>query len=155
MENIQKLAKEIRSNLLRNIPLEDQKDVLARYIGTDWKCYARFCDERYTRNLVYRDDIFDILILCWNKEQESAIHDHPENGCIVKILEGSLIEKVYDKSGTKLILTKKLVKGDISYQRGAEGLHNIVNEGNKCAVTIHVYSPPNYTPKFYFKLHEK
>ncbi|KAJ1652594.1 hypothetical protein IWQ61_007110 [Dispira simplex] len=62
----------------------------------DWAQYAWFDKYRYTRNLV--DDgngQFNLLILAWGPNHHSAIHDHSHSHCIMKILDGSLMESQY------------------------------------------------------------
>jgi len=59
----------------------------------DWKKYAKFDRYRYTRNLVDAgNDRFNLMILCWNEGQSSAIHDHADSHCFMKILKGGLSE---------------------------------------------------------------
>ena len=50
----------------------------------------------YTKNLVFRNDNFEIFVVCWSGKQGSYIHDHSENGCILKILKGRLTEYKYN-----------------------------------------------------------
>ena len=52
------------------------------------KKYALFDDRKnYTRNLIATDDeTFTLLLLCWNADKESPIHDHVS----------SIINRVYD-----------------------------------------------------------
>ncbi|CRK95868.1 CLUMA_CG009315, isoform A [Clunio marinus] len=63
---------------------------------SDWKKYAKFDRYRYTRNLVDAgNDRFNLMILCWNEGQSSAIHDHADSHCFMKILKGGLTEVKY------------------------------------------------------------
>ena len=45
----------------------------------EWKKYALFDSmKNYTRNLIATDnETFTLLLLCWNPNKESPIHDHP------------------------------------------------------------------------------
>lgn len=38
--------------------------------------YTFFRGEYYTRNLIYRDDLFDVMTICWKPGQKTAIHTH-------------------------------------------------------------------------------
>lgn len=40
------------------------------------KPYAHFRDQYYTRNLIYRDPFFEVMVICWKKGQQTAIHTH-------------------------------------------------------------------------------
>ena len=42
------------------------------------------------------NELFEIIIISWNYNQKSPIHNHPENGCLMKILKGSLTEEKYN-----------------------------------------------------------
>lgn len=149
---IEDLAKSVIDELKNGKQLENLHYMLAKYHGQDWKDYVNFNKDTYVRNLVYQDDNIDILILCWNSYQQSGIHDHPENGCLLRIMQGKLTEEVYEKDvDNKFILKEenKLLTDEISYQVGKDGLHNIINEDEEQVVSIHIYSPPNYRPQFY------
>jgi cysteine dioxygenase len=62
----------------------------------DWKKFAKFDRYRYTRNLVDAgNDKFNLMILCWNEGHSSAIHDHADSHCFMKVLKGSLAEVRY------------------------------------------------------------
>lgn len=48
---------------------------------------------RYTRNLVDEGNgRFNLMVLCWGEGHGSAIHDHANAHCIMKILQGELCE---------------------------------------------------------------
>jgi cysteine dioxygenase len=40
------------------------------------KQYTFFRDEYYTRNLIYKDDLFEVMTICWKPGQKTAIHTH-------------------------------------------------------------------------------
>jgi cysteine dioxygenase len=40
------------------------------------KPYVNFRDEYYTRNLVYRDALFEVMVICWKSGQKTPIHTH-------------------------------------------------------------------------------
>ena len=152
MDTIEQLAIEINEKMNHGIKLKNMIDIIKKYNGDDWEKHKQFCDNKYTRNLAFRNDKFEILIICWNKGQKSCIHDHPDNGCLVKLVKGCLVEECYSKINDKLTLvsTNNINKDDVSYQEGSDGLHRIINPSlDNCCVTIHIYSPPNYTPNFY------
>ena len=52
---------------------------------------------RYTRNLVDAGNgKFNLMVLCWNTSQGSAIHDHHNAHCFMKILDGQSQEELFD-----------------------------------------------------------
>jgi cysteine dioxygenase len=38
--------------------------------------YAHFREQFYTRNLVYRDSLFEVMVICWMAGQKTPIHTH-------------------------------------------------------------------------------
>jgi cysteine dioxygenase len=38
--------------------------------------YAFFREDFYTRNLVYRDQLFEMMVICWKPGQKTPIHTH-------------------------------------------------------------------------------
>lgn len=142
------LGKKISAELISGKKLLECNDLLKDYCGCDWEDHKIFCCEKYKRNEVYKDEHIEILLICWSENQKTPVHDHPTNGCLVKVICGNLTEEIYAKDDTdSLICTKtnKLSTNDISYQEGKNGLHRIIN-GDKKACTLHIYAPPNYIP---------
>ena len=133
-------------NIKKNF--KNSEKYLNNYFETDYKKYIILNEFKYNRERIYIDDEIEVFIITWNKNQETKIHNHAKNGCFLKILEGSLVENVFNfdnlnKSGTKI-----LRKGDISYMDDSIGLHS-VKKLDDISVSIHIYSPPNHLIKFY------
>ena len=101
------------------------------------KCFG----DNYTRKIIYRDTNKEIIMIQWNKNARTGVHDHPENGCIIKLLCGRLKEYIYDYDRT-LIESKIIKQNDISYIDSDIGQHKIVALEDSCS--LHVYSPPGY-----------
>ena len=102
-------------------------------------------DKKYTRNLIFENEKFNIMVLVWNSGKESPIHDHPCNGCWVRVLENSVQEVVYEKieDGSLEVQTDTLyISGGVTWMHDIKGFHKIGNPNEDVAVTLHVYSPP-------------
>ena len=86
-------------------------------------------EKPYTRNLVYSNDSFSLLILCWSPGKESKIHNHPSDGCFIKTLRGCIRESKYDiDEHSSLIVptaTKFLSEGQVSWMDDTIGLHKV------------------------------
>ena len=82
---------------------------------------------------------FEIVLICWNPMQETPNHGHPENGCIMKVLKGELLEI---RQNGKFKRQKKLRKGDVSHISKQES--HIIKNGNLKSVSLHIYSPSGY-----------
>jgi len=108
-----------------------------------WQKYAIFDDTKpYTRNLISTDhETYTLLLLCWNPEQESPIHDHPCDGCWLRVLEGDIREVRYDQQLDR-ISEIDFQKGGLSYITDNVGYHKVGNPTQTPAVTLHLYAPP-------------
>ena len=124
--------------------IENQMFQLKHYLQnniTDYKEYVSFDDSHYCKNLVYRNHIFEIYIICWKPGQMSPIHKHPKHGCIMKVLEGTLREERY----TSIKVTQKICKkNDILFIKDTQEhiIENISKTDN--LITLHIYSPPKF-----------
>lgn len=121
---------------------------LEDYLEADYKKYINIDELKYNRKRIYIDDEIEVLIITWGKNQEAKVHDHSENGCFLKVLEGSLEENIFSvnlDSMNKRILEK----GNISYMDNKIGLHSVINRLDEICVSIHIYSPPNHSTTFY------
>ena len=142
----------IYSHLNSKKKLLDIKNYIKNYNFShiDWKKYIKIGENNYHREKIYSCELFDIYIITWNIGQKSLIHNHSENGCLLKILQGKLKENVYDLN-LKLLKTNIIESkiNNISYMDNNIGLHNIENIGDELSVTFHIYSPPNHQTKYF------
>ncbi|KAH2034724.1 hypothetical protein KXV65_000258 [Aspergillus fumigatus] len=121
--------------------------------SADWARYMRNDPSKnYTRNLVA--DISgraNLLLLVWNPEKGSPIHDHANAHCIMKILDGELNESVYytptaedQDSSLKIKTNTTYQPNEVAYISDQIGLHRVVNPAkDRLAVSLHLYTPPN------------
>jgi len=132
----------------------------------NWDRYCFFEEGCYTRNAVLHNDLFTVLILCWEKGCITPIHNHPCDGCFIVGLNGALEEKKYitKESGLELSERNYIKKGDINWIHDSMGVHQVSNPSStERAVTLHFYHPPynvckgfnvrgqnwNCSPKYY------
>jgi cysteine dioxygenase len=57
--------------------------------------YLLWNRERYARNLVYRDDFFEVIALCWLPGQRTPIHSHDGQLGWVTVAQGKLVCRNY------------------------------------------------------------
>lgn len=93
----------------------------------------------YYKDIVYIDDNIEIIIIYWPPRSSTPIHNHPENGCIMRVLHGSLREDIYDSN---ILIETNYIYGGATKRHNQ--YHKITNELDHQCVSIHVYSPPNY-----------
>jgi cysteine dioxygenase len=139
INNLQILFTKINKNFNKDIGLKKLIPLVKNYNGNDWKKYVNFDDNKYFRNSIFKNDNIEIVIISWNNSQYSGFHNHPEYGCILKVLDGEIIEQT---TNNNIYYNNILKKNSIGFQQGESGIHNIINKNNK-SVSLHVYSPPN------------
>lgn len=150
MASLKELGDTITNELKNGEHLRDLIHILEAYTGIDWQQYVKFDNEKYVRNNVYSNEYIDILIICWGNNQSSRVHDHPEKGCLMKILDGTLQEDLYVKRETSYLFIKSntLEKDSIAYKESTNCVHDIIAINNR-AVSLHIYSPSGYKPNYY------
>ncbi|KAF9895385.1 hypothetical protein FE257_000290 [Aspergillus nanangensis] len=113
-------------------------------------------NKAYTRNLIDEGNgKSNLLILVWSPGKGSAIHDHANAHCVMKILKGSLQETLYtwpdqdkvehgQKSPPRITKETTYGENQVTYMSDKLGLHKISNpDPNNFAVSLHLYTPPN------------
>lgn len=116
----------------------------------DWARFALLDITRnYTRNgIVNINGNANLLVLVWSPGKGSAIHDHANAHCCMKILKGELTESLYDvpdHEGKSMVprQVSTLRRDDVGYISDTIGLHRISNESTSdFAVSLHLYTPP-------------
>lgn len=106
-----------------------------------------FNDSHYARNKISGNDWYDLFVMCWKPGQSSAIHDHRDSSCALKILEGTATEIACElTSPTKNLVRKTRVSKYIQGQCCAaqdNQIHQIANlSASQNLITMHIYSPP-------------
>ncbi|KAL4216662.1 Cysteine dioxygenase [Mactra antiquata] len=129
------------------------KDFMTSYKSNikEWKKFAKFDKHRYTRNLVDEGNgKFNLMVLCWNEAQGSSIHSHANSHCLMKVLDGTVQEQLYDwpteSDGEHKMVPQHVnqyPRNQVAYINDDLGLHRVENPSHSDkAVTLHLYSPP-------------
>lgn len=126
----------------------------AHQIDTDsLQKYIHWSPKFYTRNLVYKDERFEMMAICWDKGQVSRVHNHWDQRCWMMVPVGKLlgqnfgIEEIDESRGyCKLYETNnfELTKFLAARVDLEEPIHQVLNlaEYDERAVSIHIYSKP-------------
>ena len=137
--NLNDLIDYLKNNLITSEynGLINYKTIIKNYSGNDWKKFVNINKNNYNRNILFKNKIFEIIIITWNTNQKSPIHGHPDGGCLLKVLKGNINEHFYSKKNK--LIKNKLNTNDISYIHNDYGKHLIVNNSDEIAVTLHIY----------------
>jgi len=129
--------------LLRSTPVEPES--IARYLV--WS------SQRYTRNLIDKTPLYELMAICWEVGQASSIHNHQGQNCWMAVPIGRLLIQNYKVLNEDLAAgTCDVVPADIvemnptapAAVNPAEPVHRVYNpvEFGQRAVSLHVYSKP-------------
>ena len=150
MKNLNLLIKKINKiGVNKNTLSKKIKNIVGQYNGKDWKKYIVNTEDNYYKNLIYNNDDYEMFVVSWMPNKNSTIHDHSKNGCVFKILKGSLIEERYELNSIKYLGEDKFKQGDISFISNDMSLHKVKNNNDFITTSLHIYSPPKYQIKSY------
>ena len=115
--------------------------------------YVHWSPKFYTRNLIYKDDRFELMAICWDSGQVSRIHNHCGQKCWMTVPIGRLkgqnfaVEEIDESRGyCRLVETNAFELSECLAAKVdlEEPVHQILNlpEFDQRAVSIHIYSKP-------------
>ncbi|EEQ39239.1 hypothetical protein CLUG_03367 [Clavispora lusitaniae ATCC 42720] len=135
-----------------DVDVAQVKKIMEEYTSDekDWGRFAlRDATKGYTRNgIVNINGNANLLILVWTPGKGSAVHDHANAHCCMKVLKGQLTESLYDvpdHEGDAMTPRQVSVlhRDEVGYISDKIGLHRISNESpSEFAVSLHLYTPP-------------
>ncbi|HMO82212.1 MAG TPA: cysteine dioxygenase family protein [Pyrinomonadaceae bacterium] len=110
-------------------------------------------DKFYTRNLIYKDDRFEMMAICWEPGQVSRVHNHADQMCWMTVPVGKLkgqnfaVAEMDETRGyCKLVETDTFDLADCLAAKVEleEPIHQILNlaEFGGRAASLHIYSKP-------------
>jgi len=128
---------------LENSPVAPE--TLERYLAWD--------RQHYTRNLIDKTALYELIAICWEVGQASSVHNHRDQNCWMAVPIGRLLVENYHLVYQKLDQGKcKLETADTLEMNPShpcavdplEPVHRVYNprEFNQRAVSLHVYSRP-------------
>jgi len=107
--------------------------------------YIQFTENRYARNLVYKNKDFECLVLCWRPGQRSPIHDHGQSICAVYTVEGKLCADNYRKTASghiRVDYCEDFGPGSVLAIQTTE-IHQVSNlEDTANLISLHFYLGP-------------
>jgi cysteine dioxygenase len=130
-------------NLLQDRPVDAGS--LAPYLTWD--------RQHYTRNLIDKTPLYELLAICWESGQASSVHNHRDQNCWMAVPIGRLQVENFRvirqdlNAGICHLETADTVEMNISHPCAVdpkEPVHRVVNprQFGQRAVSLHVYSRP-------------
>jgi len=141
-ENLQNLI-----TILSQSSIEDYNALLNSFdfSAIDFKPFESWSSKKYTRNCMYRDVNFELILLCWEKDQETAIHGHDGEDCWIYLLEGEMEEVFYAIDDDRYLREKRSQKTfpkQVSFMNDRLGFHKLKNNFRGRSMSLHVYAKP-------------
>ena len=137
------------------IPIDELRGHMQaiRVASTDVEAYRHFADDKYARNPIFRNEVFEMLCLCWKSGQRSPIHDHKGSNCCVRVLEGTITATDFEllPSGyIKAVRSADLEHNTVTGLESAD-IHQMSNlqMAGQGVATLHVYTYPQATINVY------
>jgi len=141
-----KLINEMKKLSEFDFPDEEVYDLLENSTlpKKDIKDYIRFDKAKYTRHLIHRDSLFELLLMCWKPGQKAPVHGHEGEKCFMRVEEGSLLFTNYTLESTQPLRLnmEDSIRGDSGFLDGPADLHSVENIYSQNAITFHLYAKP-------------
>lgn len=130
-------------DLLRTTPVDP--DTIERYLLWD--------RQHYTRNLIDKTPLYELIAICWDIGHISSIHNHRDQNCWMAVPIGRLLVQNYKvisqdlKTGTCDIVPTNIIEMNPAAPAAVDPkdpVHKVYNpaEFNHRAVSLHIYSRP-------------
>src|SRR5580658_1875417 len=115
--------------------------------------YLNWDRQHYTRNLIDRTPLYELMAICWEVGQASSVHNHRDQNCWMAVPIGRLLVENFHVVHQDIALGKSTIKATETVEMNAshpcavdplEPVHRVFNprEFNQRAVSLHVYSRP-------------
>jgi len=125
--------------------------------------YLTWDRQHYTRNLIDKTELYELIAICWESGQASSVHNHRDQNCWMAAPVGKLVVENFRVVFQDVEAGSSHLEASNSVELTAENpcavdprepVHRVVNarEANQRAVSLHVYSRPFdtcvvYSPK--------
>jgi cysteine dioxygenase len=137
------IATELIRRFLQQTPVDAES--LAPYLNWD--------RQHYTRNLIDRTPLYELMAICWDVGQASSVHNHRDQNCWMAVPIGRLHVENFHlvrqdlHGGTCKLEPLNTVEMNIAQPCAVDPndpVHRVVNpkEFDQRAVSLHVYSRP-------------
>ena len=140
-------------------PVFDQVDLILEFLthtAVDPETltpYLTWDRQHYTRNLIDKTPLYELLAICWEVGQASSVHNHRDQNCWMTVPIGRLLVENYHvasqdiEKGVCQLKTADTVEMNATHPCAvdpAEPVHRVFNprEFGERAVSLHVYSRP-------------
>ena len=140
------LVKELKELSINNFPNDKVYQLLenSQLPYSEIEDYVQFSDKKYTRHLIYKDENFELLFMCWKSGQKAPIHGHEGEKCFMRVEKGSLQFTNYNLISTDPLTLSRIesLKGEVGFLDGPADVHSVENIYDEDSITFHIYAKP-------------
>ncbi len=115
--------------------------------------YLTWDRQHYTRNLIDKTPLYELVAICWEVGQASSIHNHRDQNCWMAVPFGRLLVENFHVVQQDIALGKSTIEPTDTVEMNAanpcavdplDPVHRVLNprQFNQRAVSLHVYSRP-------------
>jgi predicted metal-dependent enzyme (double-stranded beta helix superfamily) len=85
---------------------------------------------------------FEAWVIGWPPGGTIALHDHGDSAAAAAVAGGELVETTVTKNGDGTVSTtaRRMTAGS-GWSMASRHVHDVVNNGSRPAVSVHVYAP--------------
>jgi predicted metal-dependent enzyme (double-stranded beta helix superfamily) len=120
--------------------LPDLTAALASWVARPelWQPLVRADAAERTYELLHRDELLELYVVCWMDGHDTGFHDHDHSAAAIAVLQGTITEE------------RLALRGPVEQTLGAgehvaiapEAIHRVRHAAGAPAVSLHAYSPP-------------
>lgn len=146
MSNIEEIKRTLDTKIISQefINLESLTQWFQSVEIDGYEKWVKYNENNYNRIHLINSAHYELLILCWKPGQETPLHGHPNQGCLIKILVGSLDEEIRSLGKPPEFRHHKV--NGVSYICDEIGYHKVSNASDENVVSLHLYAPGGYDP---------
>src|SRR5882762_5665812 len=115
--------------------------------------YLTWNRQHYTRKLIDKTDLYELIAICWEVGQASSVHNHRDQNCWMAAPVGKLVVENFGLGFQDIEAGQCRLEASNRVELTAENpcavdpqepVHRVVNprDANQRAVSLHVYSRP-------------
>ena len=123
--------------------LDSRLSSLDLNIGALEDCIG-YSEDGYQRNVIKRNDHYELVAICWKPGQDTPIHDHVGSDCAFLIASGVSTETVYETNEEGLahpVSERRYMPGEVCAAAEPD-IHRVSNDDSPNLITLPVYTPP-------------
>jgi hypothetical protein len=91
----------------------------------------------YTKYIIEKNKHYELVMIAWDENVRTNEHYHPQNGCVMKVLDGILIENTI--KGSNILYNGAT---NIRFHKDMHSIYSPIQSHS-----LHFYSPPGFYNK--------